>query len=59
MVIGQSGTGRSTFINSLCDQLIVEPSSTVKLYSPEELGNPDRELQLRKSTVELEDEEGG
>ncbi|KAF6015834.1 hypothetical protein HII12_000560 [Brettanomyces bruxellensis] len=58
MVIGQSGTGRSTFINSLCDQLIVEPSSTVKLYSPEELGNPDRELQLRKSTVELEDEEG-
>ena len=58
MVIGQSGTGRSTFINSLCDQLIVEPSSTVKLYSPEELGNPERELQLRKSTVELEDEDG-
>lgn len=58
MVIGQSGTGRSTFINSLCDQLIVEPSSTVKMYSPEELGNSDRELQLRKSTVELEDEEG-
>ncbi|VEU24215.1 DEKNAAC105375 [Brettanomyces naardenensis] len=58
MVIGQSGTGRSTFINSLCDQLIVEPSSTARMYSPEELGNPDRELQLRKSTVELEDEEG-
>ncbi|QPG75167.1 hypothetical protein FOA43_002514 [Brettanomyces nanus] len=58
MVIGQSGTGRSTFINSLCDQLIVEPSSTVRMYSPEELSNPDRELQLRKSTVELEDEEG-
>lgn len=58
MVIGQSGTGRSTFINSLCDQLIVEPSSTVKMYSPEELDSPERELQLRKSTVELEDEDG-
>lgn len=58
MVIGQSGSGRSTFINSLCDQLIVDPSSTVNLYTPEELAYPDRELQIRKSTVELEDNEG-
>ncbi|ODV84972.1 hypothetical protein CANARDRAFT_8105 [[Candida] arabinofermentans NRRL YB-2248] len=58
MVIGQSGSGRSTFINSLCDQLIVEPSSTVSYYTPEEQNLHDRELQLRKSTVELEDGEG-
>ena len=58
MVIGQSGCGRSTFINTLCDQLIVDSSSTVSLYSPEELSYPDRELQLRKSNVELEDNEG-
>lgn len=58
MVIGQSGSGRSTFINTLCDQLIVDSSSTVNLYSPEELGYPDRELQLRKSSIELEDNEG-
>ncbi|KAH3666832.1 hypothetical protein OGAPHI_003281 [Ogataea philodendri] len=58
MVAGESGSGRSTFINSLCDQLIVEPSSTINLYSPEELSNPERDLQLRKSTVELEDGEG-
>ncbi|KAG7692961.1 hypothetical protein KL930_004310 [Ogataea haglerorum] len=58
MVVGESGSGRSTFINSLCDQLIVEPSSTIHMYSPEELISPDREMQLRKSTVELEDGEG-
>lgn len=58
MVIGQSGSGRSTFINTLCDQLIVDSSSTVNMYSPEELSYPDRELQLRKSNVELEDNEG-
>lgn len=58
MVIGQSGSGRSTFINTLCDQMIVDPSSTINLYSPEELSLPDRELQLRKSSVELEDNEG-
>lgn len=58
MVIGESGSGRSTFINTLCDQLIVEPSITATMYTPEELSNPDRELQLRKSSVELEDSEG-
>lgn len=58
MVVGQSGSGRSTFINSMCDQLIVESSSTVALYTPEELIYPERELQLRKSNVELEDNEG-
>lgn len=58
MVIGQSGSGRSTFINTLCDQMVVESSSTINLYSPEELSLPTRELQLRKSNVELEDNEG-
>ncbi|TID29753.1 hypothetical protein CANINC_001671 [Pichia inconspicua] len=58
MVIGQSGTGRSTFINTLCDQMIVQPSSTINLYSPEDVSLSDRELQLRKSSVELEDNEG-
>lgn len=58
MVIGQSGSGRSTFINTLCDKLIVDPASTVNLYTPEESAYPERELQLRKSSVELEDNEG-
>ncbi|GMG13807.1 unnamed protein product [[Candida] boidinii] len=58
MVVGESGSGRSTFINSLCDQLIVEPSYTLSLYTPEDLGNHERELQLRKSIAELEDDEG-
>lgn len=58
MVVGESGSGRSTFINSLCDQLIVEPSYTLSLYTPEDLSNHERELQLRKSIAELEDDEG-
>lgn len=51
MVVGQSGCGRSTFINTLCDQNVVETSSSVNDYE-------DRELQLRKCKVELEDNEG-
>ncbi|CDK26565.1 unnamed protein product [Kuraishia capsulata CBS 1993] len=56
MAVGQSGSGRSTFINSLCDQVIVEPSSTI--ISPDIADQPNRDLELRKSIVELEDEEG-
>ncbi|GME99314.1 unnamed protein product [Ambrosiozyma monospora] len=60
MVIGESGSGRSTFINSFCDQLIVPPSSTVNHrpldYDPS--AEDDNSLELRKSLVELEDNEG-
>lgn len=48
MVIGQSGSGRSTFINTFCDKLIVNGGSV----------DEEDELQLRKSNVELEDAEG-
>ncbi|ODV94061.1 hypothetical protein PACTADRAFT_50951 [Pachysolen tannophilus NRRL Y-2460] len=56
MVVGQSGCGRSTFINSFCDQQIVEASSSIPL--PDDSDYPKRDLVLRKSSVELEDNEG-
>lgn len=55
MVVGQSGTGRSTFINSLCGQQVVESSSTVPLPTDD---SPDRDFKLREEHVELEDNEG-
>ncbi|CCK71075.1 septin CDC11 KNAG_0G00160 [Huiozyma naganishii CBS 8797] len=55
MVVGQSGTGRSTFINTLCGQQVVDVSTTVLL--PTDTAT-EVELQLREETVELEDDEG-
>lgn len=55
MIVGQSGTGRSTFINTLCGQQVVDVSTTVML--PTDMST-DIELQLREETVELEDDEG-
>ncbi|CAR29172.1 hypothetical protein ZYGR_0Z00930 [Zygosaccharomyces rouxii] len=55
MVVGQSGTGRSTFINTLCGQQVVDVSTTVMLPTDT---STDIELQLREETVELEDDEG-
>ncbi|ANZ76654.1 BA75_03538T0 [Komagataella pastoris] len=60
MVVGSSGSGRSTFINSLCDQQIVDISAN-RLPGPQEF-DPDSPMgslfQLRRSNVELEDNEG-
>ncbi|CCH59827.1 hypothetical protein TBLA_0B10100 [Henningerozyma blattae CBS 6284] len=55
MVVGQSGSGRSTFINSLCGQQVVDTSTTVMLHTDT---STEIEVQLREETVELEDEEG-
>lgn len=55
MVVGQSGTGRSTFINSLCGQEVVTPSSTITDPYDTSL---TRKLSLRTENVELEDAEG-
>lgn len=55
MVVGQSGTGRSTFINSLCGQQVVDSSSTIPLPTDD---SPDRDFKLREENVELEDNEG-
>ena len=55
MVVGQSGCGRSTFINTLCGQQVVDTSSTVLLPTDT---STEIELQLREETVELEDDEG-
>ncbi|AGO11047.1 AaceriAFR436Cp [[Ashbya] aceris (nom. inval.)] len=55
MVVGQSGSGRSTFINTLCGQEVVETSTTVLL--PED-DAAQIDVQLREETVELEDDEG-
>ncbi|GMM58291.1 septin [Maudiozyma humilis] len=55
MVVGQSGCGRSTFINTLCGQQVVDTSTTVML--PTDTAH-EVELQLREETVELEDDEG-
>lgn len=55
MVIGQSGTGRSTFINTLCGQQVVDTSTTVMLPTDT---STEIELQLREEMVELEDDEG-
>jgi cell division control protein 11 len=55
MVVGQSGTGRSTFINSLCGQEVVESSSTIPLPTD---GSQERDFRLREENVELEDNDG-
>lgn len=55
MVVGQSGCGRSTFINTLCGQQVVDVSTTVMLPTD---ASTEIDLQLREETVELEDDEG-
>ncbi|AET39077.1 septin CDC11 Ecym_3616 [Eremothecium cymbalariae DBVPG len=55
MVVGQSGSGRSTFINTLCGQEVVETSTTVMLPNDD---STQIDVQLREETVELEDDEG-
>jgi cell division control protein 11 len=55
MVVGQSGTGRSTFINSLCGQQVVDTSSTIPLPTDD---STERDFKLREEQVELEDNEG-
>ncbi|CCH46923.1 hypothetical protein BN7_6529 [Wickerhamomyces ciferrii] len=55
MVVGQSGLGRSTFINSLCGQQVVDTSSTIPLPTDD---SAERDFNLREETVELEDNEG-
>lgn len=55
MIVGQSGSGRSTFINTLCGQQVVENSTSVLAPTDQ---SQDIELQLREETVELEDDEG-
>lgn len=55
MVVGQSGSGRSTFINTLCGQQVVDVSTTMMLPTDT---STEIELQLREETVELEDDEG-
>lgn len=55
MVVGQSGCGRSTFINTLCGQQVVDVSTTVMLPTDT---STEIDLQLREETVELEDDEG-
>ncbi|CCF58175.1 hypothetical protein KAFR_0E00210 [Kazachstania africana CBS 2517] len=55
MVVGQSGCGRSTFINTLCGQQVVDTSTTVLLPTDT---STEIALQLREETVELEDDEG-
>lgn len=55
MIVGQSGCGRSTFINTLCGQQVVDVSTTVMLPTDT---STEVELQLREETVELEDDQG-
>lgn len=55
MVVGQSGCGRSTFINTLCGQKVVDTSTTIMLPTDT---NTQIDVQLREEIVELEDEEG-
>lgn len=55
MVVGSSGCGRSTFINTLCGQQVVDPSTSILL--PTDVST-EIDLQLREETVELEDDEG-
>ncbi|ODV64013.1 septin CDC11 [Ascoidea rubescens DSM 1968] len=55
MIVGQSGTGRSTFINSLCGQQVVDTSTTIPDPSD---SSSEKELTLRTENVELEDNEG-
>ncbi|CAL9734467.1 cell division control protein 11 [Monosporozyma servazzii] len=55
MVVGQSGSGRSTFINTLCGQQVVDTSTSILLPTDT---STEIDLQLREETVELEDDEG-
>lgn len=55
MVVGESGSGRSTFVNTLCGQQVVDVSTTIMLPTDT---STQVDLQLREETVELEDEEG-
>lgn len=55
MVVGQSGCGRSTFINTLCGQQVVDVSTTILLPTD---SSTQIDIQLREETIELEDEEG-
>lgn len=53
MVIGESGSGRSTFINSLCGGNSIVPTSSTIDQDPF-----TKKLTLRHENVELEDNEG-
>ncbi|SCU92940.1 LADA_0G00452g1_1 [Lachancea dasiensis] len=55
MVVGESGSGRSTFVNTLCGQQVVDVSTTIMLPTDT---STQIDLQLREETVELEDDEG-
>ena len=53
MVVGESGLGRSTFINTLCGGNNIVPTSLTASQDPYE-----RKLTLRHENVELEDNDG-
>lgn len=53
MIVGESGLGRSTFINSLCGGNTIVPTSLTASQDPYA-----RKLTLRHENVELEDNEG-
>lgn len=53
MVVGESGIGRSTFINSLCGGNSIVPTSSTADQDPF-----SKKLTLRHENVELEDNEG-
>ncbi|CAR21397.1 Septin-type G domain-containing protein [Lachancea thermotolerans] len=55
MVVGESGSGRSTFVNTLCGQQVVDVSTSIMLPTDR---STQIDLQLREETVELEDDEG-
>lgn len=53
MIVGESGLGRSTFINSLCGGNTIVPTSLTASQDPF-----SRKLTLRHENVELEDNDG-
>lgn len=53
MIIGESGSGRSTLINSLCGGNSIVPTSLTALQNP-----VSKRLTLRHENVELEDNDG-
>lgn len=53
MIVGESGSGRSTLINSLCGGNSIVPTSLTATQDPY-----TRKLTLRHENVELEDNEG-
>lgn len=53
MIVGESGLGRSTFINSLCGGNTIVPTSLTATQDPY-----SRKLTLRHENVELEDNDG-